>query len=145
MPDIPITYPGRYAPGVAMNFADSAGNARQVSATAPLPVTLAAATGSAPPPVLTGTASAAAVVGPLQPVAGKPLVLVLTGTWTGRVRLLRSIDGGTNKLPVTLAGAPWAVFTGNVCEPAWDESDTLATFYLDLVPATGAISYRLGQ
>lgn len=146
MNDVPIAYPARYAPGVALNFADNSGSAVQVSESKPLPVTLAATTGgTSPAPVLSGSTAAAIVAGPYAPVAGKPLVLTLTGTWSGTVRLLRSIDGGTNRLPVTLGGAPWAVFSGNVCEPVWEEAEGAATFYLQLTPASGSIVYRLTQ
>ena len=147
MPEVPISYPARYAPGVALNFADASGAARQVSEASPLPVTLAAVTGggTAPPPVLAGTATAALTVGPYVPAAGRPLVLALSGTWTGTVRLLRSTDGGANRLPLSLGGAPWAVFTANVCEPVWDEAESAASFYLQLTPATGSIVYRLAQ
>lgn len=146
MNDIPISYPGRYAPGVALNFADSTGAARQVSVGSPLPVALAAAGASEPSPTpLAGTASAATTAGPLDPVVGRPLILTLAGTWTGAVRLLRSVDGGATRVPLSLAGAPWGLYSANVCEPVWEESEAAATFYLELNPVSGAVSYRLAQ
>lgn len=147
MNEIPISYPGRYAPGVAVNFADPSGSATLVSATSPLPVTLAAtsSTTSSQPAPLSGIASAPATVGPYAPTAGKPLILSLSGTWSGNVQLLRSINGGTTKLPVSLAGLPWGVYSANACEPVWDETETAATFYLQLMPASGAVTYRLAQ
>jgi hypothetical protein len=148
VPEIPISYPARYAPGVALNYADGSGAAVQVSQSSPLPVTLAAGSGGSttpPPPALTGSTAAALTVGPFAPAAGKPLVLTLSGVWTGTVKLLRSIDGGATKLSLTLAGAPWASFTANVCEPVWEESEAGAVFYLQLAPASGAIAYRLAQ
>ena len=147
MSQVPISYPARYAPGVALNYADETGNAVKVSAAAPLPVTLAAASGgsSTAQAPLAGTASAALTVGPFVPQAGKPLVLTLAGSWSGTVKLLRSVDGGASKLPLTLAGAPWAAYSANVCEPVWEENEAAATFYLQLAPASGAISYRLAQ
>lgn len=147
MPDTPISYPARYAPGVALNYADTSGNAVLVSDAKPLPVTLAAATGgtTTPPAVLAGSAGAAVTAGPFVPAAGKPIVLTLSGTWTGTAKLLRSVDGGATKLPVTLAGAAWAVYSANACEPVWEENEAAATFYLQLAPATGSISYRLAQ
>lgn len=147
MTEIPISYPGRFAPGVALNYADGSGAAVAVSQSSPLPVTLAAASGgnaSAPPP-LSGSAAAALTVGPFTPVAGKPLVLSLSGTWSGTVRLLRSVDGGATRLPLTLGGSPWGSFTANVCEPVWEESEAAAVFYLQLAPASGSIVYRLAQ
>lgn len=144
MNDIPISYPGRYAPGVALNFADATGAARQVSDSSPLPVALSGAGGPAPAP-LAGTASSAVEAGPYAPVGGKPLILALTGTWTGSVRLLRSVDGGATRLPLSLAGAPWGLFTAQACEPVWEETEEAATFYLELEPASGSIVYRLAQ
>ena len=147
MPEIPISYPARYAPGVALNFADDSGAAVQVSASAPLPVTVAASSAgtSAPPPPLAGTTATALTAGPFAAVVEKPLLLTLSGTWTGTVTLLRSIDGGASKLSLTLAGSPWARFSANACEPVWEESEAGAVFYLDLAPASGAIAYRLAQ
>ncbi|MCA1661999.1 MAG: hypothetical protein LC648_07500 [Novosphingobium sp.] len=146
MSQVPISYPARYAPGVALNYADPAGHAVTVSQAAPLPVTLAAGGGStSPQPPLSGTASAALTAGPFVPQAGKPLVLSLAGTWSGAVQLLRSVDGGATKLPVTLAGAPWGNYWANVCEPVWEESEAGTAFYLQLAPASGAIHYRLAQ
>jgi hypothetical protein len=144
MNDVPISYPGRYAPGVAVNFADATGSARQVSESSPLPVTLAAVT-AAQPAALAGVAAAAVTVGPYAPSAGKPLILSLSGSWTGTVSLLRSVNGGATRLPLSLAGAPWGVFSGNACEPVWDETESAATFYLQLAPTSGAVTYRLAQ
>ncbi|MET0250725.1 MAG: hypothetical protein ABW203_00945 [Novosphingobium sp.] len=149
MSDIPIIYPARFAPGVAVNYADAYGGAVQVSHAAPLPVVLAdgsvaPAAGAVPAP-LAGTTAAALVAGPFDPIAGRPIVLSLSGTWTGTVKLLRSTDGGTSKLPLTLAGAPWASFTTNVCEPVWEDAEDSARFYLQLSPTSGTIVYRLAQ
>lgn len=146
MPNVPISYPARYAPGVALNFADDGGNAVLVSQAAPLPVTLAAAGGTATPSSpLTGTTAIASTTGSYVPLAGRPLVVTLTGTWTGTVKLLRSINGGATKLPLTLAGAPWGEFTANVNEPVWEENETAAVFFLQFAPVSGTIVYRLAQ
>ena len=146
MPDIPISYPGHFAPGFALAYADAAGAALQVSSTTPLPVAVISggSTGSVPP-ALVGSSAVALTAGPFAPLAGRPLVLALTGTWTGSVRLLRSTDGGTTRLPLSLGGAPYATFTANICEPVWEENEAGATFYLQLTPASGTISYRLAQ
>jgi hypothetical protein len=37
------------------------------------------------------------------------------------------------------------VFSGNACEPVWDETESAATFYLQLAPTSGAVTYRLAQ
>jgi hypothetical protein len=72
-------------------------------------------------------------------------MLQLSGTWTGTVKLLRSSDGGTTKLPLTLAGAAWGQFTANCCEPVWEESETAATLWLDVALTSGTLAYRLAQ
>ena len=147
MPNVPISYPARYAPGVALNYADDGGNAVLVSQSAPLPVTLAAVAGGSttPSPPLTGTTAIASTIGSFVPLAGRPLVVTLSGTWTGTVKLLRSINGGATKLSLTLAGAPWGEFTANVNEPVWEENEAAAVFYLQFAPLSGTIAYRLAQ
>ena len=146
MPNVPISYPARYAPGVALNFADGDGSAILVSNAAPLPVSISAApSGSSAPAPLTGTAPTARTVGSFVPVAGRPIVITLTGTWTGTAKLLRSTDGGVTRLPLTLAGSPWGEFTANVNEPVWEEFEAPAVFYLQLTPLSGSIVYRLAQ
>lgn len=147
MPNVPISYPARYAPGVALNYADDGGNAVLVSQSAPLPVTLAAVAGGSTTPSspLTGMTAIASTTSSYVPLAGRPLVLTLTGTWTGTVKLLRSVNGGTTKLPLTLAGAPWAEFTANVNEPVWEENEAAAVFFLQFTPLSGTIAYRLAQ
>lgn len=146
MNDIPISYPGKYALGVAMNYADAAGAATQVSQGSPLPVTFVAGDGPATgPAALSGTAASAVTVGPFAPIAGKPVILSLSGSWSGTAQLLRSVDAGATRLPLSLGGSPWGIYTANVCEPAWDETEGGATLYLQLSPATGSVTYRLAQ
>ena len=48
-------------------------------------------------------------------------------------------------LPVTIGGSPWARFSGNCCEPVWEESETVAKLYLDIQLASGSLTYRLAQ
>ena len=146
MPNVPISYPARYAPGVALNFADGDGSAILVSNAAPLPVSISAApSGSSAPAPLTGTAPTARTVGSFVPVVARPIVITLSGTWAGTVKLLRSTDGGVTKLPLTLAGSPWGEFTANVNEPVWEEFEAPAVFFLQLTPLSGSIVYRLAQ
>lgn len=146
MPDIPISYPGRFAPGFALAYADAAGAALQVSSTTPLPVAVISggSTGSAPS-ALSGSSAVAITAGPFAPLAGRPLVLALSGSWTGTAKLLRSTDGGITRLPLSLGGSPYATFATNICEPVWEENEAGATFYLQLAPTSGTILYRLAQ
>lgn len=139
---ISASAPAGYAPLAAFGFAQSDDSIAAVSNANPLPVTPAAAP---PPPPLAGTATANAVVGPFPPLSGRPVILSLTGTWAGIVRVLRSTDGGTSKLPLTVAGSPWAVFNAPCCEPVWEEVSPGAELYLDITVSSGSVTYRIGQ
>lgn len=138
----PIGLPANYAQAIAVGYADAAGNISLVDSATPLPVALAAPT---PPAPLTGTATASIVVGPFAPVAGTPVILRFAGTWSGSVQLSRSTDAGATRNPVTAGGLEWARFTGNACEQVWQESEAGALLYLDIVIASGSLSYRVSQ
>ena len=47
--------------------------------------------------------------------------------------------------PLAVAGAAWAQFTGNACEPVWEEIDPEATLYLDIALTAGTLHYRIAQ
>lgn len=141
MSSVPIKTPAGYAVSRATAYADSSGNQVLVSTTQPLPVSLAQSANAA----LTGNAAASTVAGPFTPVTGRAAVLVLSGTWAGTVRILRSTDGGATKLPLSVGGNPWAQFTGNACEPVWEESEADAQLYIDIALTSGSVSYRLAQ
>lgn len=141
MPGNPIQTPASYTASHAIAFASPDGTAMVVSAQAPLPT---APVRAATTP-LAGTAVASSVQGPFQPVPDRPLMLSLSGTWTGTVRVLRSTDGGATKLPLTIGGAAWGQYTGNCCEPVWEESDASAQLYLDITLTGGTVAYRIAQ
>jgi hypothetical protein len=141
---VPINYPANYAPGMAMSFANSSGQAVIVSAGSPLPVVMSAPTGGGTAAVLAGSTATNLLTAALPAVPG-PLTLALSGTWTGSVRLLRSTDGGTTKLPLTIGGAEWGRYRSNACEPVWEESESTARFYLDIQLSSGTLTYRLAQ
>lgn len=137
----PIQSPSGYAATRAVAFADGDDNAILASAANPLPVTL----GMAPTAALGGTTSASGMFGPYQPALGRGAILTLAGAWAGTVKVLRSVDGGTTKLPLTLAGTLWGQFSGNCCEPVWEESEAAATLWLDVALSSGSLTYRLAQ
>jgi hypothetical protein len=116
MPSVPLLNPAPYAPPFAMSFANAGGTTDVVSSTNPLPVTSAAATSPTP---LAGTTSATGVLGPFIPVPGRPVMLSLSGTWAGTVKITRSTDGGTTRLPLTAMGQAYGSFTANMCEPVF--------------------------
>lgn len=138
----PISLPANYAQAIAVGYADASGNISLVDSATPLPVAIATA---APPAPLSGTASANVSVGPFAPVAGAPVTLRLTGTWSGTVQLSRSSDAGATRSPVTAGGLEWARFTGNACEQVWQESEAGALLYLDIVITSGEVAYRVSQ
>jgi hypothetical protein len=139
---LPIEAPGGFAPIVAIGHDDGSGNFAPVSDDRPLPTLTVTPLAPAP---LSGSASAAGLAGPFVPAALAPVYLTLTGSWGGRVRVLRSTDGGATLHPLTVGGAGWADFAANACEPVWVESEVGAALYLDLAPTYGTIAYRVSQ
>ena len=107
----------------------------------PLPVSISQPSTTA----LAGSASASAVAGPFSPVLGRAAVLMLSGSWVGTVKVSRSTDAGVTRQPLTVAGTPWAQFTGNACEAVWEESDPTARLYLEITLTSGTLNYRLSQ
>ncbi len=142
MPTSPLKTPAGYVPQMAVAFANVNGDADLVSSANPLPIQEQPFSAA---PALTGTAASSGQSAPFQPRSGRAVVLTLSGTWAGTVKLLRSVDGGTTKLPVTAGGQPYASYTANVCEPVWEESEAAALLYLDFTLTSGSVSYRMGQ
>lgn len=142
MPTSPLKTPAGYVPQMAISFANTNGDADLVSMANPVPTQEQPFVAAQP---LSGAISASGQVGPFQPRAGRAIILTLSGTWSGTVKLLRSIDGGTTKLPVTASGLPYGSYTGNVCEPVWEESEAAALLYLDAALTSGTLTYRIGQ
>lgn len=139
---IPVSAPAAYAPVSAIGFAEADFTLSPVSADKPLPVSPVKVPA---PSALVGSASASTVTGPFAPNSDKPVIVALTGTWSGTVKLLRSTDGGTTKLPLTAAGQAWGVFAANCCEPVWQETVLGAALYLDITLGSGTVNYRVGQ
>lgn len=139
---IPVSAPAAYAPLSAVGFAEADSTLSPVSADKPLPVS----TVSIPAPAaLAGSTSASLVAGPFTPNSDKPVVLALSGTWVGTVKVLRSTDSGTTKLPLTAAGLVWGSFSSNCCEPVWQETVAGASLYLDITLGSGSLTYRMAQ
>ena len=140
--DPPIVLPAGYVTGEAIAFAGTDDRAVMVTRATPLPVaaTMIAATSTA----LAGSASASAVLGPFVPQLGREVMLTLSGGWAGTVALKRSVNGGTTKLPATLAGVALA-WSGAVNEPVWVETEAGATLFLDAALTSGTLTYRVAQ
>lgn len=139
---IEVQLPGGFAPAVAMGHDGGTRDFALVSEARPLPTRTVAI---AEPSALAGSASVARTAGPFVPVAGKPVILALSGEWQGTARLLRSTDGGATLLPLTIARGEWGPYSANACEPVWEESEDGASLWLELAPTGGTIARRVSQ
>jgi len=148
---MPITIPSRYTTPTAMGFTDPAGSLALVSQGAPLPVVVTNVTGgptppaTVAPPALAGKTDKAMVAGPFRPAAGVPIHLQLSGTWTGRVSLERSLDEGATRQGLTVGGSSWASFTSNANEPVWQDNEAGVTFWVNAQITSGELTYRVSQ
>lgn len=134
---------GGFVPEHALAFADASGAAVPVGAANPLPIaTTLAASGATP---LSGSTSASGSFGPYAPVLGRAIMLTLAGTWSGTVQVLRSVDGGATKLPLTAGGQPWASFTANANEAIAEEGEAGASYWLAVTLTSGTLAYRVAQ
>lgn len=136
-----ISVPAGFAPAYAVGYSAPDGALAIASHASPLPV---ATTPPAPAPLI-GEAAASELAGPFAAATGRTIVVTLDGQWTGTVRLLRSMDGGTTRTPLRVGGAPWGEFTESGCEQAWNETEDGASFYLDIALASGTVTYRVSQ
>lgn len=95
---------------------------------------------------LTGTANAPGATAAFTPDVGYNLYLTLTGTWTGQVRVQRSVDNGLNWTTVTTGGGNLSgEYIRNCDEAVLKVTDTRARYRLQFNIATGTVIYRLGQ
>lgn len=84
------------------------------------------------------------------PVAGRLINVTITGAAAGlSVRLVRSFDAGSTWSPLTVSGQAWAVWTGNVSEQAWVETEAPAVpirYRAEVTAiASGTATIRLSQ
>ena len=148
----PIKSPAGYVPAFAIGYSDADGTLAVVDSLTPLPVALSGSqpvnvtsyTPPAPAP-LEGSSALSAVAGPFAPVAGRPVVMTLSGVWAGTVQLRRSTDGGVTRHPVTVGGIAWGRYSANACEPVWEEQESGVQLYLDIALTSGTIAYRIAQ
>src|SRR6218665_1296960 len=96
----PVSMPARAVSLHALAFGAVDSDAVAVDASNPLPVTTT--TAPAHSTAMAGTASASGTSPAFAPQIGREIVLTLSGAWSGSVALLRSVDGGTTKLPATI-------------------------------------------
>lgn len=140
----PVQTPADFVPMMAISFGAIGAPATPVTTDAPLPVR--EMPGAARSAAVTGTADAAATSAPFAPDLGRAVWITLSGAWSGRVQLLRSVDGGATRLPLTLPdGSEKGVWHGNANAIAHVETEAGALLFLDLRPAGGTIGYRVAQ
>lgn len=146
-----VQFPSGYVTGQAAAYVAPDGTAQLVSTATPLPVALGTGASvpvsvtSASTTPLTGSTISTGTLGPYKPVVGRSVMLTLTGDWSGSVQVTRSTDNGVTKIPLTIGGGSWALFTTNCCEAVWDESEAVATLYLSVTLTSGTLGYRLAQ
>jgi hypothetical protein len=138
-----IEDPARFVPLMALSFGSEGAPAILVDGDHPLPTVRLMQSASSTP--LAGEATASGIFGPFVPDTGLPIWLSLSGSWTGSVQLLRSVDGGATKLPLTIAGQPWASFTGSGHEVVAQECSHEASYWLAVTIVSGALAYRVSQ
>jgi hypothetical protein len=144
MASVPLVQaPGGFVPAAAVCFGALDSAPVPVDAAHPLPVagTIAAAS-SAP---LAGSTGASGAFGPFVPQLGRAIWLTLSGSWSGTMQVQRSLDGGATRVPLTVAGQAWAMFSANCCEPVAEETVAGATYYLSVTLASGTLAYRVQQ
>lgn len=136
-----VEAPGGFAPRQAVSFGAAGDAAIAVTRATPLPAeTIVTASVCVP---LAGTSSGAQTVGPFIPELGRPILIALSGSWSGSVQLLRSTDGGATRLPLAPGGIVMGTYTAAGVDAPWIETESGAAFYLSL-PASG-IAYRVSQ
>ncbi len=138
-----VQAPAGYVPAYAVGFSDPSDTYVPVTDARPLPVVLAGET-PAPEP-LAGETATNGVVGPFAAVAGRVITLSLDGEWEGTISLLRSTDGGATMHGLRVAGEPWGQYVAPGVEQAWLETEAGASFFLDIVLASGTVAYRVSQ
>ncbi|SEJ63884.1 hypothetical protein SAMN05428950_102348 [Sphingomonas sp. OV641] len=138
-----VEIPAGFVPQYAMAFGAVDAPAVAVHDGNPLPVRLLKKPAGSVP--LAGSLGASGFAGPFLPELDRPIWVTLSGDWSGTVDLLRSVDGGVTKFPLTAGGARWARFTANANEAAAEESEVGASYYLFATLTGGTLTYRVAQ
>lgn len=139
-----VEAPAGYLTGHAMAFVDASGRGELVSATEPLPVTMASGAATSTP--LAGSAVASATLGPFVSQLARPIWVTLSGVWAGNVQLLRSTDGGATKLALTYPdGSARASWTAAVNAPVAEDACAGVSYWLQFTRASGTLVYEVRQ
>jgi hypothetical protein len=138
-----IEAPAGFITQHALAFGAENGSAVGVDADHPLPVATIRSPATATR--LEGILAASATIGPFVPDLDRPIWVTLAGNWTGRVSVLRSLDGGTTKLPLTAGGRSWGSFTANAQEAIGEENMPEASYWLFASITSGTLTYQVAQ
>lgn len=138
-----VEIPAGFVPQYAMAFGAVDAPAVAVHDGNPLPVRLLKKPAASVP--LAGALGASGLAGPFVPEMDRPIWTTLSGDWSGTVDLLRSVDGGVTKFPLTVGGARWGRFTANANEAVAEESEVGASYYLLATLTGGTLTYRVSQ
>ncbi len=141
--DATLARPAGYVTEQVAAFGLPGGLARTVDADNPLPVRMGVAASASAP--LAGSATGSSIVGPFTPELGRAIWLTLSGTWSGTVALVRSVDGGATMQPLTVGGQAWGQYTANANEPVAEETVAAARYYLSIALTGGTLAYRVQQ
>jgi len=139
-----VEAPGNFTPQVALAFGSLNEAATPIGPANPLPTH--ARLGAADSSPIAGSTSVSTLLGPFAPELGRLIWVTLSGTWTGSVQLLRSVDGGATRLPVTYGdGTVKGIYSGNVNAAVAEETVDGTIWYLDATLGSGTLNYRLEQ
>jgi hypothetical protein len=135
---------GNFTPQIALAFGSLNEAATPVGPANPLPTH--AWLGVADSTPIAGSTSMSGLLGPFTPELGRLIWVTLSGSWSGTVQLLRSVDGGTTRLPVTYGdGTVKGTYSGNMNAAVAEETVAGAVWYLDVTLGSGTLNFRLEQ
>jgi len=133
-----------FVPEQGISFGARGGAATPVSRTTPLPAEVLPSPATSTP--LAGTSASGGAIGPFAAQLGRPVWLTLAGSWSGAVTLLRSVDGGVTRLPLTYAdGTPKPAFTRALNAAVTEPTVAGVTYWLDFARTAGSLDYRMEQ
>ena len=139
-----VGVPAGYVGIEAIGFGAVGAEMTAVTPASPLPVATTVIAATSTP--LTGSSGTTGAAGPFVPQLGRAIRVVLSGSWTGTVQLLRSIDGGTTRLPITYPdGSARGSWSTNINSRVVEESEAGATYYLAITLSDGTLSYRIAK
>lgn len=103
-------------------------------------------------PTLTATMSATGYSQAFKPALGLPIYCSFTGTWQGRAKILRSVDGGATKQGRAMTADGWppsGAWGGDGSDGIFNElpaeTSPLATYYVYAELTSGSFTFNFHQ